>query len=176
MTNPVEQVERHLIRASGSAILAFVAATVAYALKGVHWILSHEFGLQTAAFDNVIGVINWMGGPMDVGFYAFLASEGIQSMVFATLERNEWRRRVEEGKRQVEESERRAEESERQVEESKRRVEEGERRLEEGKRQLEEGERRLEKERAEKEAAEQRIRELEKQIADSNGSRREDAS
>ena len=166
MTNPAEQIERHLIRASGSAILAFLAATVAYALKGVHWILSHEFGLQTAAFDNVIGVINWMGGPMDVGFYAFLASEGIQSMVFATLERNEWRRRVEEGKRQVEESERRAEESER-------RAEEGERRLKEGERRLEEGERRLEKERAEKEAAEQRIRELEKQLADSNGSRRE---
>ena len=48
-------------------------------------------------------------------------------MVFATLERNEWRRR-------------------------------------------------LEQERAEKEAAEQRIRELEKQIADSNKSRREDDS
>ena len=48
-------------------------------------------------------------------------------MVFATLERNEWRRR-------------------------------------------------LEKERAEKEAAEQRIRELEKQLADSKDSRREDDS
>ena len=134
MTNPSERIERHLIRASGSAILAFAAATVAYTLKGVHWILSHAWGLQTAAFDNVIGVIDWMGGPMDIGFYAFLASEGIQSMVFATLERNEWRRRVEEG------------------------------------------ERRLEQERAEKEAAEQRIRELEKQLADSNGSRREDDS
>ena len=45
-------------------------------------------------------------------------------MVFATLERNEWRRRVEDG------------------------------------------ERRLEKERAEKEAAERRIRELEKRLED----------
>ena len=63
-------------------------------------------------------------------------TEGIQSMVFATLERNEWRRRVEE-------SERRVEESERQLEESERRVKEGERRVE--------------KERAEKEVAEQRI-------------------
>ena len=134
MANPAEQIERHLIRASGSAVLAFVAATVAYTLKGVHWALSHIWELQTAAFNNFIGVIDWMGGPMDVGFYAFLASEGIQSMVFATLERNEWRRRVEES------------------------------------------ERRLEKERAEKEAAEKRIRELEKQLADSNESGREDAS
>ena len=73
-----------------------------------------------------------MGGPVDVEFYAFPASEGIQSMVFATLERNEWRRRVEES------------------------------------------ERRLAKERAEKEAAEQRIRELEKQFADNSESGRED--
>ena len=44
-----------------------------------------RYGLQAAAFDNVIGAIAWMGGPMDVGFYTFLASEGIQSMVFATI-------------------------------------------------------------------------------------------
>ena len=160
MANPAEQIERHLIRASGSAVLAFVAATVAYTLKGVHWALSHIWELQTAAFNNFIGVIDWMGGPMDVGFYAFLASEGIQSMVFATLERNEWRRRVEE--------------SERRAEESERRVEEGERRAEEGERRAEESERRLAKERAEKEAAEQRIRELEKQFADNSESGRED--
>ena len=95
MTNPTERIERHLSRASGSAVLAFAAATVAYAFKGAHWILD-AYELRAAALDNFIGVIDWMGGPMDVGFYTFLASEGIQSMVFATLERNEWRRRVEE--------------------------------------------------------------------------------
>ena len=115
MTNPSERIERHLIRASGSAILAFATATVAYALKGVQWILSHAWGLQTAAFDNVIGVIDWMGGPMDIGFYAFLASEGIQSMVFATLERNEWRRRVEKERAEKEAAERRIRELEKQL-------------------------------------------------------------
>ena len=95
MENPTEQIERHLSRASGSAVLAFAAATVAYTFKGAHWILD-AYELRAAALDNFIGVIDWMGGPMDVGFYTFLASEGIQSMVFATLERNEWRRRVEE--------------------------------------------------------------------------------
>ena len=102
MANPTERIERHLSRASGSAVLALAAATVAYAFKGVHWILLHAYGLRAAALDNFIGVIDWMGGPMDVGFYTFLASEGVQSMVFATLERNEWRRRVEDGERRLE--------------------------------------------------------------------------
>ena len=101
MANPTERIERHLSRASGSAVLAFAAATVAYAFKGAHWILD-AYELRAAALDNIIGVIDWMGGPMDVGFYTFLASEGIQSMVFATLERNEWRRRVEDGERRLE--------------------------------------------------------------------------
>ena len=95
MSNSTERIEGHLSRASGSAVLAFAAATVAYTFKGAHWILD-AYELRAAALDNFIGVIDWMGGPMDVGFYTFLASEGIQSMVFATLERNEWRRRVEE--------------------------------------------------------------------------------
>ena len=95
MSNPTEQIERHLIRASVSVTLAFVAATVAYIFKGAHWVLFNAYGLQTAVFDNIIGVIAWIGGPMDLGFYVFLASEGIQSMVFATLERMEWRRRLE---------------------------------------------------------------------------------
>ena len=77
-----------------------------------------------------------MGGPMDVGFYTFLASEGVQSMVFAAIERNEWRRRLEE-------SERRA----------------GEECAEK------------EKERAAREAAEMRILELEKRLADSESRR-----
>ena len=137
MANPTERIERHLSRASGSAVLAFAAATVAYAFKGVHWILD-AYELRAAAIDNIIGVIDWMGGPMDVGFYTFLASEGIQSMVFATLERNEWRRRVEDGERRLE----------------KERAEKEAARAE------------SEVARAEKEAAERRIRELEKRLED----------
>ena len=107
-----------------------------------------RYGLQAAALDNVIGAIVWMGGPMDVGFYTFLASKGIQSMVFAAIERNEWRRRLEESERRAEEGERRA------------------------------GEERAarEKERAAREAAEIRIQELEKRLADNGESRRGDAS
>ena len=78
MENPTDQIERHLSRASGSAVLAFAAATVAYAFKGVHWILD-AYELRAAALDNFIGVIDWMGGPMDVGFYTFLASEGFRA-------------------------------------------------------------------------------------------------
>ena len=62
-----------------------------------------RYGLQAAAFDNVIGAIAWMGGPMDVGFYTFLASEGIQSMALAAIERNEWRR-LEEKRSEAEEA------------------------------------------------------------------------
>ena len=138
MANPTERIERHLSRASGSAVLAFAAATVAYTFKGVHWILLHAYGLRAAALDNFIGVIDWMGGPMDMGFYTFLASEGIQSMVFATLERNEWRRRVEDGERRLE----------------KERAEKEAARAE------------SEAARAEKEAAERKIRELEKRLED----------
>ena len=105
-------VERHLNRASGSAILAFAAATVAYALKGAHWALLHIWGLQAPAFNGVIGVINWMGGPMDVGFYVFLTSEGVQSMVFAYLERNEWRRRLAEERTAREAAEKRGDAAE----------------------------------------------------------------
>ena len=148
MTNPTEQIERHLIRASGSATLAFGAATVAYIIKGVHWALLHIYGLQAVAFDNVIGAIAWMGGPMDVGFYTFLASEGIQSMVFAAIERNEWRRRLEEE---------RAERERERAEKERARAE-------------------AEKERAAREAAERRIQELEKRLADNGESRRGDAS
>ena len=139
-------VERHLNRASGSAILAFAAATVAYALKGAHWALLHIWGLQASAFNDVIGVINWMGGPMDVGFYVFLTSEGVQSMVFAYLERNEWRRRLAE-----ERSAREAAEECRDAAEERRQV----------------SERRWE-------TAEERIRELERQLADSQP-RRDDS-
>ena len=141
MSNPTERIERHLGRASGSAVLAFAAATVAYAFKGAHWILD-AYGLRAAALDNFIGVIDWMGGPMDVGFYTFLASEGIQSMVFATLERNEWRRRVEDGERRLE--------KERAEKEAAKEAARAER----------------ETARAEKEAAERRIRELEKRLED----------
>ena len=85
---------------------------------------------------------------MDLGFYVFLASEGIQSMVFATLERMEWRRRLEESERRLE-NERAEKERER-----------------------------AEKERAlaEKEAAKQRILELEKRLADKGESSRGDDS
>ena len=161
MTNPTEQIERHLIRASGSATLAFGAATVAYIIKGAHWVLLHAYGLQAAAFDNVIGVINWMGGPMDVGFYTFLASEGVQSMVFAAIERNEWRRRLEESERRSEEGERRLEEE--RAEKEKERAEKEKERAEK------------ERERAAREASERRIQELEKRLAESE-SRRGDAS
>ena len=155
MSNPTEQIERHLIRASVSVALAFVAATVAYIFKGAHWVLSNVYGLQTAAFDNFIGVIAWIGGPMDLGFYVFLASEGIQSMVFATLERMEWRRRLEESERRLE----------------KERAEK-ERALAEKERALAEKER----ERAAREAAERRNQELEKRLADNGDSRRGDDS
>ena len=132
MANPTERIERHLSRASGSAVLAFAAATVAYAFKGVHWILLHAYGLRAAALDNFIGVIDWMGGPMDVGFYTFLASEGIQSMVFATLERNEWRRRVEEERAEKEAAQETAraekEAAERKIRELEKRLEDYERR------------------------------------------------
>ena len=154
MTNPTEQIERHLIRASGSATLAFGAATVAYIIKGVHWALFHAYGLQAAAFDNIIGAIAWMGGPMDVGFYTFLASEGIQSMVFAAIERNEWRRRLEEERAEAEKA---------RVERERERAEKESARAE------------VEKERAAREAAERRNQELEKRLADSE-SRRGDAS
>ena len=131
MENPTEQIERHLSRASGSAVLAFAAATVAYAFKGAHWILD-AYGLRAAALDNFIGVIDWMGGPMDVGFYTFLASEGIQSMVFATLERNEWRRRVEEERAEKEAAQETAraerEAAERKIRELEKRLEDYERR------------------------------------------------
>ena len=119
MENPTEQIERHLSRASGSAVLAFAAATVAYTFKGAHWILD-AYELRVAALDNFIGVINWMGGPMDVGFYTFLASEGIQSMVFATLERNEWRRRVEKERAEKEAAERKIRELEKRLEDYER--------------------------------------------------------
>ena len=148
MSNPTKQIEQHLIRASVSVALAFVAATVAYILKGVHWVLLHAYGLQAAAFDNVIGVINWTGGPMDLGFYVFLASEGIQSMVFATLERMEWRRRLEESERRLEKE--RAE-KERALAEK-------------------------ERESAAREAAERRNQELEKRLADKGESSRGDDS
>ena len=132
MENPTEQIERHLSRASGSAVLAFAAATVAYTFKGAHWILLHAYGLRAAALDNFIGVIDWMGGPMDVGFYTFLASEGIQSMVFATLERNEWRRRVEEERAEKEAAQEAAraekEAAERRIRELEKRLEDYERR------------------------------------------------
>ena len=141
MANPTERIERHLSRASGSAVLAFAAATVAYAFKGAHWILD-AYGLRAAALDNFIGVIDWMGGPMDVGFYTFLASEGIQSMVFATLERNEWRRRVKDGERRLEK-----ERAEKEAAQETARAE-------------------REAARAEREAAERRIRELEKRLDD----------
>ena len=133
MENPTDQIERHLSRASGSAVLAFAAATVAYTFKGAHWILD-AYELRAAALDNFIGVINWMGGPMDVGFYTFLASEGIQSMVFATLERNEWRRRVEDGERRLEkeraEKEAAQETARAEREAAERRIRELEKRLE----------------------------------------------
>ena len=133
MENPTDQIERHLSRASGSAVLAFAAATVAYAFKGAHWILD-AYELRAAALDNFIGVIDWMGGPMDVGFYTFLASEGIQSMVFATLERNEWRRRVEDGERRLEkeraEKEAAQETARAEREAAERRIRELEKRLE----------------------------------------------
>ena len=131
MENPTDQIERHLSRASGSAVLAFAAATVAYAFKGAHWILD-AYELRAAALDNFIGVIDWMGGPMDVGFYTFLASEGIQSMVFATLERNEWRRRVEEERAEKEAAQEAAraerEAAERRIRELEKRLEDYERR------------------------------------------------
>ena len=157
MSSPT--VERHLSRASGSAVLAFVAATVAYGFKGVHWALSHIWELQTAAFNNFIGVIDWMGGPMDVGFYAFLASEGIQSMVFATLERNEWRRRLEEerAKREADVEEERA---------KREAAEEKTRELEFATLERNEWRRQMEEERAKREAAEEKTRELEKQLAE----------
>ena len=148
MENPTDQIERHLSRASGSAVLAFAAATVAYTFKGAHWILD-AYELRAAALDNIIGVINWMGGPMDVGFYTFLASEGIQSMVFATLERNEWRRRVEE---------------ERAEKEAARAESEVARAEKEAAKEAARAER--EAARAEREAAERRIRELEKRLED----------
>ena len=129
MANPTERIERHLSRASGSAVLAFAAATVAYAFKGAHWILLHAYGLRAAALDNFIGVIDWMGGPMDVGFYTFLASEGIQSMVFATLERNEWRRRVEDGERRLEKERAEKEAARAEREAAERRIRELEKRL-----------------------------------------------
>ena len=161
MTNPTEQIERHLIRASGSATLAFGAATVAYIIKGVHWALFHAYGLQAAAFDNVVGAIAWMGGPMDVGFYTFLASEGIQSMVFAAIERNEWRRRLEEERAEAEKA--RAERERERAERERERAEKERAHAE------------AERARAEAEAAKQRIQELEKRLADSE-SRRGDAS
>ena len=161
MTNPTEQIERHLIRASGSATLAFGAATVAYIIKGVHWALFHAYGLQAAAFDNVIGAIAWMGGPMDVGFYTFLASEGIQSMVFAAIERNEWRRRLEEERAEAEKA--RAERERERAERERERAEKERAHAE------------AERARAEAEVAKQRILELEKRLADSE-SRRGDAS
>ena len=161
MTNPTEQIERHLIRASGSATLAFGAATVAYIIKGVHWILFHAYGLQAAALDNIIGAIAWMGGPMDVGFYTFLASEGIQSMVFAAIERNEWRRRLEEERAEAEKA--RAERERERAERERERAEKERAHAE------------AERARAESEVAKQRILELEKRLADSE-SRRGDAS
>ena len=160
-------VERHLNRASGSAILAFAAATVAYALKGAHWALLHIWGLQAPAFNAVIGVINWMGGPMDVGFYVFLTSEGVQSMVFAYLERNEWRRRLAEERTAREAAEKRGDVAEERREVSEKRWEAAE----EGREAAEKG-----RDAAEErwEAAEKRIQELEKQLADSQA-RRDDS-
>ena len=155
MSNPTEQIERHLIRASVSVALAFVAATVAYIFKGAHWVLSHAYGLQTAVFDNIIEVIAWIGGPMDLGFYVFLASEGIQSMVFATLERMEWRQRLEAARAEVERA--RAARERARAEKERARAE-------------------VERERAAREAAERRSQELEKRLADNGESRRGDDS
>ena len=162
MSNPTEQIERHLIRASVSVALAFVAATVAYIFKGAHWVLFNVYGLQTAAFDNFIGVIAWIGGPMDLGFYVFLASEGIQSMVFATLERMEWRRRLEASERRLENE--RAEKERALAEKERERAEKERERAEK------------EKERAAREAAERRNQELEKRLADKGESSRGDDS
>ena len=162
MANPTEQIERHLIRASVSVALAFVAATVAYIFKGAHWVPFNVYGLQAAAFDNIIGAIAWIGGPMDLGFYVFLASEGIQSMVFATLERMEWRRRLEAARAEVERARAEKERARAEVEEERAEKE----------RALAEKERAL----AEKEAAERRNQELEKRLADNGESRRGDDS
>ena len=167
-------VERHLNRASGSAILAFAAATVAYALKGAHWALLHVWGLQASAFNDVIGVINWMGGPMDVGFYVFLTSEGVQSMVFAYLERNEWRRRLAEERTAREAAEKGRDAAEERREVSERRWEAAEERREAAEMGRDAAEKSRDAAEKGRDAAEKRIQELERQLADSQA-RRDDS-
>ena len=85
---------------------------------------------------------------MDLGFYVFLASEGIQSMVFATIERMEWRQRLEAACAEVERA---------RAEKERARAEK-------------------ERERAAREVAERRNQELEKRLADNGESRRGDDS
>ena len=83
---------------------------------------------------------------MDVGFYVFLTSEGVQSMVFAYLERNEWRRRLAEERTAREAAEKRGDVAEERREAAEER----------------------------REAAEKGIQELERQLADSQA-RRDDS-
>ena len=99
-------IEEYLNRMAASTELAFYIASFAYLLNFLEWLFCLPIfpdGWQHCAYpllNNITGVIRWMGGPVDIGFYTFIASEGI-SMIFANMERKRMDREREEWKAEL---------------------------------------------------------------------------
>ena len=93
---------------------------MAYVLKTLNWIpCLFESLCPNLALIALVGIVDWMGGPVDMGFYTFMAIEGAGYVIFATRERNRLKREAakfrdgwDEERRQREKAERRAAEAE----------------------------------------------------------------
>ena len=100
---------------ANSTVAAFLMASVAYFFNLLKWLfcLSGPSYCVNPPLDVITGVIYWMGGPVDIGFYAFIASEGGRYMILAAIEkrrmRREWEKEREEWRTKLEAAEKRAE-------------------------------------------------------------------
>lgn len=93
-----------------STVAAFLIASAAYLFNLLKlYLCLFEPLCANPLLDAITGVIYWMGGPVDMGFYTFIASEGGRYMILAALEkrrmRREWAMEREEWKAKLEASE-----------------------------------------------------------------------
>lgn len=118
-----KHVMEYLDRMAASTELAFVLASAAYIFDFLKWLFCLSdtpvgYGHCVNPFlDAITGLIHWMGGPVDIGFYTFIASEGGRYMILAAIEkrrmRREWEAELEkEREARIEEREARIEERE----------------------------------------------------------------
>ena len=128
MSDNIEESDDRMKNAS--LWFAFGVTTMAYVLKTLNWIpCLFESLCPNLALIALVGIVDWMGGPVDMGFYTFMAIEGAGYVIFATRERNRLKREAakfrdgwDEERRQREKAERRAAEAERQAAEAERRA------------------------------------------------------